>query len=76
MWAAVPLSTLANWTCRSAIPVPGLILNALGANGSHRRFGFTLDTSRAASELGFRARYRIGLARAGDGSFRVETSSL
>ena len=73
---AVPLSTLARWTSRSIIPVPGPLLNAIGATGPHLRFGFTLDTSRAAAELGFRTRYRIGLARAGDGSLRLETASL
>jgi nucleoside-diphosphate-sugar epimerase len=73
---AVPLSTLATWTGRSAIPVPSILLKTLGASGPHMRFGFTLDTSRATAELGFRTRYRIGLARAGDGSLRLETSSL
>ena len=72
---AVPLSTLARWTGRSIIPVPGLLLDTLGAAGPHLRFGFTLDTNRAAADLGFRAQYRIGLARAGDGSLRLETAS-
>jgi nucleoside-diphosphate-sugar epimerase len=73
---AVPLSTLARWTGRSIVPVPGPLLDAIGAAGPHLRFGFTLDTSRASEELGFHARYRIGLARAGDGSLRLETASL
>ena len=39
-------------------------------------FGFTLDTSRAERELGFRPSDRIGLARAGDGALRVETAAI
>jgi hypothetical protein len=39
-------------------------------------FGFTLDTSRAERELGFRPTDRIGLARAGDGALRVETAAI
>jgi hypothetical protein len=60
---------------RPVIPVPGPLLDTLGTSGPHLRFGFTLDTSRAAAKLGFRARYRIGLSRAGDGSLRLETAS-
>ncbi len=44
--------------------------------GPHLRYGFTLDTRRAAEELGFRAHYRIGMARAGDGSLRLEAASV
>ena len=47
-----------------------------GAGGEYRRYGFTLDTDRAAAELGFRSQYRIGLARAGDGALRLETASV
>jgi hypothetical protein len=43
-------------------------------DGPHLRYGFTLDTSRAERELGFRPGYRICLARAGDGSVQLETS--
>jgi nucleoside-diphosphate-sugar epimerase len=43
-------------------------------DGPHLRYGFTLDTSRARRELGFRPQYRIGLARAGDGGLRLETA--
>jgi hypothetical protein len=46
------------------------------AVGPHLRFGFTLDTRRAAAELGFHPRYRIGMARAGDGSLRLEAASV
>jgi len=67
--------------------VPGPLLRAAGAgvsrfleeplrsvfDGGHLRYGFTLDTRRAERELGFRPRYRIGLARAGDGGLRLET---
>jgi len=85
---AVPLSQLARWTGRPALPAPGLALRALawGAgtlghaetrtllDGPHLRYGFTLDTARAARELGWAPRYRIGLARSGDGRLRLETS--
>lgn len=85
---AVPLSRLGRWTGRSALPAPGVALRALawgagalgreGArstlDGPHLRYGFTLDTARAARELGWRPRYRIGLARSGDGRPRLETS--
>jgi nucleoside-diphosphate-sugar epimerase len=87
---AVPLSMLARWTGHMSIPVPGPLLGmvdaterALGiesrlgaAGGEHLRYGFTLDTDRAATELGFRSQYRIGLARAGDGALRLETASV
>jgi UDP-glucose 4-epimerase len=85
---AVPLSLLGRWTGRPSLPVPRALLAAVdraaqlfgrdgaGANASHLRFGFTLDTRRAERELGFRASNRIGLARAGDGSLRLETASL
>jgi len=79
---AVPLSMLARWTGHTSIPLPGPLLGmvdaterALGieshlgaAGGEHLRYGFTLDTDRAA--------YRIGLARAGDGALRLETASV
>ena len=42
----------------------------------HRRYGFTLDTSRAALELGFQPTHRIGLARAGDGALTLEAASV
>lgn len=84
----LPLSQLARWTGRSSIPVPGNLLRSVarGArllgmeelggvlDGPHLRYGFTLDTERAERELGFRPGYRIGLARAGDGSIQLETS--
>ena len=87
---AVPLSMLARWTGHTSIPVPGPLLGMLDATeralgiesrlgaggGAHLRYGFTLDTDRAAEELGFRSQYRIGLARAGDGALRLETASI
>ncbi len=85
----VPLSVLARWTRRTNIPVPGPLLSwiASGArlfgfesqqtsDGAHLRYGFTLDTTRAERELGFRPIDRIGLARAGDGTIRLETASV
>ena len=44
--------------------------------GYQQRYGFTLDTRRAEHDLGFRPSSRIGLARAGDGSLRLETASV
>ena len=87
---AVPLSMLARWTGHWSIPLPGPLLGMLDATeralgiesrlgaggGSQLRYGFTLDTGRAAAELGFRSQYRIGLARAGDGALRLETASV
>jgi UDP-glucose 4-epimerase len=84
----VPLSVLARWTGRPTVPVPGPLLRWLAAGeratgtdfghgtaeGPHLRYGFTLDTRRAERDLGFRSTYRIGLARAGDGSFTLETA--
>ena len=82
----VPLSVLSRWTGRSSLPLPGSLLRyasqaarviggeALQAalDGPYLRYGFTLDTTRAERDLGFRAGYRIGLARAGDGRLRIE----
>lgn len=85
---AVPLSVLAGWTGHRSVPVPGSMLSwlSLGARllgyeetalkGAHLRYGFTLDTERAARELGFRPSVRIGLAQAGDGRLQVETASV
>jgi hypothetical protein len=89
-YEAVPLSTLAKWTGHSSLPLPAPLLSLIAAAertlgldsregtaaGPHLRFGFTLDTRRAASELGFHSHYRIGMARAGDGSLRLETASV
>lgn len=87
---ALPLSELARWTGRSTLPLPGLLLSAasrLGSvvsggwrrmplDGPQLRYGFTLDTARAASELDFRPRQRIGLARGGDGRIRIEAAPI
>ncbi len=84
---AVPLSVLARWTGTPSVPLPGSLLHTaarairlLGAeglrsalDGAHLRYGFTLDTTRAEHELGYRPGYRIGLSRAGDGKLRIET---
>ena len=86
---AVPLSVLARWTGRRALPVPHPLLGwaAAGARlfgfggdavpfrGPALRYGFTLDTRRAERDLEFRPGDRIGLAREGDGSLRLETAS-
>ena len=84
---AVPLSMLARWTGRSSLPAPGPLVRWITAGahllGAEARlvtqalcYGFTLDTSRAERELGFRPSDRIGLARAGDGALRVETAAI
>jgi nucleoside-diphosphate-sugar epimerase len=85
---AVPLSMLARWTGRPTLPAPGILLRWVGAGArllgaettrlapGTLSFGFTLDTSRAERELGFRPTDRIGLARAGDGALRVETAAI
>ena len=86
---AVPLSVLARWTGRRPMPVPhpllgwaaagarlfGLGAEAIPFRGPALRFGFTLDTRRAERDLEFRPGDRIGLAREGDGSLRLETAS-
>jgi nucleoside-diphosphate-sugar epimerase len=86
---AVPLSVLARWIGRGTTPVPGLLLplaasaarlfggiDASSGHAPHLRYGFTLDTRRAERDLGFQPEDRIGLARAGDGSLRLETVSV
>jgi UDP-glucose 4-epimerase len=84
---AVPFSLLARWTGRPTLPVPETALRLLSSGsrllareatqvGAHLCYGFTLDTSRAERELGFRPSSRIGLARAGDGALRLETASV
>jgi nucleoside-diphosphate-sugar epimerase len=85
---AVPLSLLSRWTGRPALPVPSGLLRVAGraarrlgssalagaAGLPQLLYGFTLDTTRAEQELGFRPSYQIGLARAGDGALRLETA--
>jgi nucleoside-diphosphate-sugar epimerase len=87
---AVPLSVLARWTGRANLPVPATLIEWVGsglrwlgseaagtsADTRHLRFGYTLDTRRAERDLGFRPSYRIGLARAGDGSLRLEAAPI
>jgi nucleoside-diphosphate-sugar epimerase len=85
---AVPLSVLARWTGRGAFPLPDTLLSWASAgarlvglgglslpDGAVLRYGFTLDTRRAERELGFQPGDRIGLARAGDGTLRLETAA-
>jgi hypothetical protein len=79
---------LARWTGRSSLPAPGPLVRWIAAGtrllgaetarvaSSTLCYGFTLDTSRAERELGFRPTDRIGLARAGDGALRVETAAI
>jgi nucleoside-diphosphate-sugar epimerase len=87
---AVPLSVLARWTGRTSLPLPGALLGGIGwlsrllrqeappaaSAHPHLRYGFTLDTSLAERDLGFLPTYRVGLARAGDGSLTLETASV
>jgi UDP-glucose 4-epimerase len=86
----LPLSMLGRWTGRPCVPVPGPLLRAAAAgaarlgretlssaiHGPHLRYGMSLDTSRAARELGFEPRYRIGVTRAGDGAMRLEAVAV
>jgi UDP-glucose 4-epimerase len=86
----VPLSVLARWTRRPLLPAPPALLRSAAwlagtlrqpglraaVDGPHLRFGMSLDTRRAEQELAFRPSYRIGLARAGDGRLRIETSAI
>lgn len=83
---AVPLSVLGRWTRRPCVPVPGPLLRVLSTaaaqlgaeriptsiGGAHLRYGMSLDTARASRVLGFAPRYRVGVARAGDGIERLE----
>ena len=83
---SVPLSMLGRWTGRPCLPIPGPVLHAAASaserlgrdgwrsviDGPHLRYGMSLDTERAARELGFEPRYRIGVTRAGDGMMRLE----
>ena len=87
---SVPLSLLARWTGRDSVPVPGPLLGwsrtasrLLGLEDQaapqdlpHRRYGFTLDTTRASRDLAFQPTHRIGLARAGDGALTLETAPV
>ena len=87
---AVPLSVLGRWTRRPTLAVPGGLLRAAarllalagdeaaaGAlSGPHLRHGFTLDTRRAARELGFRPRYRIAMASSDEGDPQLETARI
>ena len=84
----VPLSVLAGWTGRHSVSLPGLLLGALDRavrllgreavvpSLERLRYGFTLDTRRAEQELGFHPAHRVGLARAGDGTLRLETAGI
>jgi nucleoside-diphosphate-sugar epimerase len=86
---AVPLSVLSRWIGRATTPIPDPLIPlassvarmlgvkvAGGTRAPHLRYGFTLDTRRAERDLGFLPVDRIGLARAGDGSYRIETVSV
>lgn len=82
----LPLSVLGTWTGRPCVPVPGPLLRAAArlagdgaravADGPYLRFGMSLDTTRAARELGFEPRYRVGVVRAGDGALRLEAAAV
>jgi len=85
---AIPLSVLADWTNRGQLALPGPFLSAASKmlqiargnrarsalDGHQQRYGFTLDTTRAARHLGFRPAYRIGRSRDGSGQLRLETA--
>jgi nucleoside-diphosphate-sugar epimerase len=85
---AMPMSRLAEWTSRGELALPGPVFSSVSRvlrlargqrartalGGTQQRYGFTLDTSRALRELGFRPVYRIGRSRDGDGRLRLETA--
>jgi nucleoside-diphosphate-sugar epimerase len=85
---SLPLSVLVSGAGGLSLPVPGTLLRGaataarlFGAEGlssalegPHVRFGFSLDTRRAETQLGFRPGYRIGLGRGDDGQPRIEAS--
>ena len=87
---ALPLSELSRWTGHTTVSVPGPLLRVashlaglmgtswlrISIDGPQLRNGFTLDTTRAREDLGFRPQYRIGLARAGDGRIQIETAAI
>ena len=87
---ALPLSVLSRWMGNWSLGVPGPLLRAtsrvagalsggwlrISLDAPQLRHGFTLDTTRAERELGFRPSYRIGLARAADGKLRIETAHI
>lgn len=82
----LPLSVLGRWTRRPCLPVPGPLLAAAAGvaarvggprlhdalAGAHLCYGMSLDVRHAARRLGFEPRYRVGVARAGDGVMRLE----
>jgi hypothetical protein len=86
----LPLSVLGRWTRRPCIPVPGPLLAIASSaaaqfggerlrgrlEGAYLRYGMSLDTRRAAEALGFTPRYRVGVARAGDGVMRIEAVAV
>jgi nucleoside-diphosphate-sugar epimerase len=85
---AIPLSRLAEWTARGELALPGPVFSGISRllhltrgqrarlvlGGYQQRYGFTLDTTRARRELGFRPVYRVGRSRDGDGRLRLETA--
>lgn len=84
----VPLSVLTGWTGRHSVSLPGMLLGGLDwaarllgreavvPSLERLRYGFTLDTRRAEQELDFYPAHRVGLARAGDGTLRLETAGI
>jgi nucleoside-diphosphate-sugar epimerase len=87
---AQPLSTLSGRTGRWELPVPGPLLYAalqasrvtgagwlrVATDARQLRHGFTLDTTKAERELGFKPGYRIRLARSGSGQPPTEAATL
>lgn len=87
---ALPLSVLSGWTGRWELPVPGPLLSAafqtsrltgggwlrIAADARQLRHGFTLDTSKAERELGFRAVRPTGLARSSRGELPIQAVPL
>ena len=86
----VPLSVVANWTGRGSVALPssfisltsrissllGVGQSASGVDSPHLRYGFSLDTGRARSELGFEPGYRIAPGRAENGRRQLESAPV
>lgn len=86
----VPLSVFAEWTGEPSVPVPASLISwasrlatfvgaappAAATANPHLHYGFTLDTQRAARELGFEPGYRIAPGPVVEGRFRLESAPI
>lgn len=86
----VPLSVLADWTCRPCFPLPSSVISiasrlsgmlggawfTVRGDAPHLRYGFALDTGRARRELDFEPGYRIAPARVEGGGLQLESAPV